>query len=54
MSDKLLRLKQPEITENYQFEVVESRNELLQDVINGSVLALITIGPIGLFVPQVI
>ena len=51
-TDRLLTLKRPEITENYQFEVVESRNQTVQDVINGMILALIVIGPIALITPS--
>lgn len=51
-TDRLIALKQPEITSNYQFEVVESRNELLQDLINGMILAVLLIGPIALVTPR--
>ena len=53
-TDRLIGLKRPEITSNYQLEVVVSRNETLQDVINGMILAALLIGPISLVTPSVI
>ena len=47
-----MRLKPPEITENYQLEIVESENKTIQDVINGMILALIVLGPIALITPR--
>ena len=47
-----MRLKRPEITENYQFEVIECENQAVQDIINGGILALLVIGPIALLFPS--
>ena len=47
-----MRLKRPEITENYQLEVIECESQSVQDIVNGGILALLVIGPIALFFPS--
>ena len=47
-----MKLKMPELTENYQLEIIECENQTVQDFINGMFLAFVVITPIALFTPR--
>ena len=43
-----MKIQKPEITDNYQLRVVVCENQTLEDVLNGVIHALLTIGPLAL------
>lgn len=47
-----MRLVRPYVDENRQVIFVELENETAHEVVNGALLALLTIGPIALLVPR--
>lgn len=49
-----MKLAKPYVDEQKQVIFVEFENELLQDVVNGMLLALVVFGPIALVTPPIL
>lgn len=49
-----MRIVRPYVDENRQVIFVEFENDILQDVVNGALLALPVLGPIALLTPSVL
>ncbi|WP_157690379.1 hypothetical protein [Haloplanus rallus] len=46
-----MKVVRPYVDENMQLIFVELKHELLHDLVNGALLALLVVGPLSLFLP---